>query len=55
MECIFLQQMERKKAAHLDPAPEGREEGGSVDDRDCVQRFWIVGGGHFGGLLEVAA
>ena len=53
--CVFLQQMERgKKAAHLDPAPDGGEECGSVDDGYCVERFWIVGGGQFGGLLEVA-
>jgi hypothetical protein len=52
--CVFLQQRE-EKAAHLDPAPDGGEEGGSVDDGDCVERFWIVGGGQFGGLLEVAA
>jgi len=43
------------KIAHLDPAPDGREEGGSVDDGDCVERFWIVSGGQFRGLLEVAA
>jgi hypothetical protein len=54
--CVFLQRMEReKRAAHLDPAPDSGEEGGSVDDGDCVERFWIVSGGQFGGLLEVAA
>jgi hypothetical protein len=54
--CIFLQWMEReKRAAYLDPAPDSGEEGGSVDDGDCVEHFWIVSGGQFKGLLEVAA
>jgi hypothetical protein len=54
--CVVLQQMERgEKAAHLDPAPDSGEEGWSVDDGDCVERFWIVSGGQFGGLLEVPA
>lgn len=46
--------MGREKAAHLDPAPDSGEECGSVDDGDSVERFWIVGGGQFRGLLEVA-
>jgi hypothetical protein len=44
-----------KRMAHLDPAPDDREEGGCVDDGDRVERFWIVGSGEFRGLLEVAA
>lgn len=44
-----------KESAHLDPAPDGGEEGGSIDDGDCVKCFRIVGGGQFRGLLEVAA
>jgi hypothetical protein len=44
-----------RKAAHPDPTPDIGEEGGSIDDGDCVERFRIVGGGQFGGLLEVAA
>jgi hypothetical protein len=54
--CIFLQWMEReKRAAHLDPAPDSGEKGGSIDDGGCVEHFWIVSGGQFGGLLEVVA
>jgi hypothetical protein len=54
--CVVLQQIKReKKAAHLDPAPDSGEEGGSVYDSDCVESFWIVSGGQFRGLLEVAA
>ena len=46
---------EKKRTAHLDPAPDDGEEGRCVDDSDCVKRFWIVGSGKFRGLLEVAA
>ena len=41
--------------AHLDPVPDNGEEGRRVDDGDCVERFWIVGGCKFRGMLEVAA
>ena len=44
-----------EKAAHLDPAPDSGEEGRSIDDGNCVERFWIVGGRQFGSLLEVTA
>jgi hypothetical protein len=44
-----------KRTAHLDPAPDGGEEGGCVDDGDRVERFWIVGSGKFRGVLKVAA
>lgn len=54
--CVVLQtDKEREKAAHLDPAPDSGEECGGVYDSDCVESFWIVGGGQFRGLLEVAA
>jgi hypothetical protein len=49
-----LQQIEReKRAVHLDPAPDSGEEGESIDDGNCVEHFWIVSGGQFGGLLEM--
>ena len=53
-DASFCNRWRGKKAAHLDPAPDGGEECGSVDDGYCVERFWIVGGGQFGGLLKVA-
>jgi len=39
--------------AHLDPAPDGGEECGGVDNGDGVNRLGIVGGREFGSLLEV--
>lgn len=44
-----------RKVAYPDPAPDGGEECGGVYDGNCVESFWVVGGGQFGGLLEVAA
>jgi hypothetical protein len=41
--------------AHLDPAPDGGEEGRCIDDGDCVERLGVVRGGEFGGLLEMPA
>ena len=53
---VFFQQMGRERErAYLDPGPDSGEECGSVYDGDCVERFWVVGGGQFRGLLEVAA
>jgi hypothetical protein len=46
---------EEDRIAHLDPIPDGGEEGGGVDDGDCVKRFWIVGCGKLRSLLEVVA
>jgi len=42
---------EENRAAHLDPTPDGGEEGGGVDDGDLVNGFWIVGSGELRGLL----
>ena len=54
--CVVLQRTEgEKRAAYLDPAPDSGEEVGSVYNGDCVERFRVVSGGQFGGLLEVAA
>jgi hypothetical protein len=52
---VFLSQMDSEsKVAYLDPVPDSGEEGWCVYDGDCMESFWIVGGGQFGGLLEVA-
>jgi hypothetical protein len=51
----FLVTNGEKGTAHLDPAPDDGKECGCVNDGDCVERFWIVGGGKFRGVLEVAA
>jgi hypothetical protein len=44
-----------ERTAHLDPAPDGGEEGGGVDDSDLVNSFWIVCGGEFRALLQMTA
>jgi len=43
------------EGAHLDPAPDGGEEGRRIDDSNCVERLGVVRSGEFGGLLEVPA
>lgn len=40
---------------HLDPVPDGGEEGGRVDDGDRAERLGVVGRRECGGFLEVRA
>lgn len=43
------------KLTHLDPAPDGREEGWRVDHGDGAERLRVVGGCECRGLLKVRA
>lgn len=43
------------KPTHLDPAPDGREEGGRVDDGDSAECLGVIGGRERGGFLQVRA
>ena len=46
---------EENRTAHLDPTPDGREEGGGVDDGDLVNGLWIVSCGELRRLLQMTA